>query len=339
NISAAIPIAPIFQQVKIVFTNSIVPNIIYIITAKNFSDCSGNIQTTTQSLQFALPDSIKHGDIIINEILYNPKSFGFDYLEIYNASNKTLDLKDLKIANTDQYGDLATIVQASTNSTIIFPKSYALITEDTAWVKANYFTSNPKVFNEISNLPSFNDDEGTVVLLNDNLDQIDSLHYFSSWQFKLLEVKDGVSLERISFDAATQDSSNWHSAAAVVGFGTPGLINSQVYEESTSTDEISLDNKIFSPDQDGFKDFLVINYLFDKPGYVISIKIFDEHGTIIRDLIRNSTVLQKGIITWDGLTDKSARASVGAYIVYAEIFDLNGKVKHFKETCILAGKK
>ncbi|MEI7669452.1 MAG: lamin tail domain-containing protein, partial [Pseudomonadota bacterium] len=227
SISAAIPIAPQFQEIKIVFDTSIIANIIYTITVDSLSDCSGNIQTTIQSLQFALPDSIKKGDLIINEILYNPKSFGYDYLEIYNNSNKVLDLKDLKIANLDATGAIGTISQTDF-SRIIFPHKYVLISEDTAWVKRNYFSSNDTAFVE-SDLPSFNDDEGTVLLLNNEEEQIDSLQYSAKWQFKLISIKDGVSLERISFDAATQDSSNWHSAAAEAGYGTPGIINSQIY--------------------------------------------------------------------------------------------------------------
>src|SRR5690606_33646247 len=43
-------------------------------------------------------DMPQAGDILINEVLSNPKPGGIDFLEIYNYSNKTIDLSEVSIA-------------------------------------------------------------------------------------------------------------------------------------------------------------------------------------------------------------------------------------------------
>ncbi|MEI9935353.1 MAG: hypothetical protein WDM71_11020 [Ferruginibacter sp.] len=85
----------------------------------------------------------------------------------------------------------------------------------------NTITLNPDAFVTV-NLPSFNDDNGDVIILNMQGEIIDELSYDVGWQFPLIDNPQGVSLERIDYDAPTQSSDNWHSAATSAGYGTPG---------------------------------------------------------------------------------------------------------------------
>ncbi len=56
---------------------------------------------------------------------------------------------------------------------------------------------------------------------------IDELVYNEKWHFKLIDNDEGVALERIDYNAPTQQQDNWHSAASSVGYGTPTYKNSQ----------------------------------------------------------------------------------------------------------------
>ena len=58
----------------------------------------------------------------------------------------------------------------------------------------------------------------------------------------------------------------------------------------------------------------------------------------MRNLQRNALSGLKGFYRWDGLGDKNQKLPVGIYIVYTEIFNLQGKTKKFKTTIVLAKK-
>jgi hypothetical protein len=334
---SVIVVSPLYTQVRLITPLPLQVNTSYTVTINSAKDCKGNITANPTVLTIAIPDTIKPLDIIVNEILYNPVSYGFDYVEIYNRSGKILDLKDLILGGISSTGTL-TKKNVSTITRLLKPGEFAVMCQDTTWLRQNYFTNDYKTFIKLSSLPSYNDDAGTVLLINNAGKTIDSLSYSDDWTFALIEDKNGVALERVSYHAPTNLIDNWHSAAAIVGFGTPGLKNSMAYNEIEVNNEITLDSKVFSPDQDGYQDLLRINYLFDKPGYTCSIRVFDERGTLIRTLINNLTLSQSGFITWDGIDDNSKRAAVGPYAIFIEVFTTDGTVKQYKKTCVLAGR-
>jgi gliding motility-associated-like protein len=157
--------------------------------------------------------------------------------------------------------------------------------------------------------------------------------------YPLLNYVDGVSLERINFESSTNDRNNWHSAAESVGFGTPGVRNSQFTESSPDAeDQIAVEPEIFSPDNDGYNDIVSIKYIFEQPGYNMTVDIYDAHGRLVRKLVNNEYLGTSGAVNWDGIQDDNTKAPVGIYVFYIQIFDLNGNVKHYKKTSVLAAK-
>jgi hypothetical protein len=212
-----------------------------------------------------------------------------------------------------------------------------VLTENPDVVKQQYVAQNPEWFIKMS-LPTLSNTEGVVVLVNPSSQRVDQLHYYENWQFPLLSSDDGVALERISFTAPTQDSLNWHSAATTVGYGTPSYKNSQ-YSEAETGNAITVSPQVFSPDNDGFNDVVNIAYQFDRAGYIANITIYDADGRKIIDLVKNALISESGVFTWNGINDNGEKAKLGIYIIYAEVFDLNGNVKHYRKTCVLAGKK
>jgi len=143
-------------------------------------------------------------------------------------------------------------------------------------------------------------------------------------------------LERIDFDAPTQNSSNWHSAATSVGYGTPTYKNSQYKTEADVKGEITIGPEIVSPDNDGMDDFATIDYAFPEPDYVANITIFDAAGRPVRYLQRSALCGTKDYFRWDGLGEKGQKLPIGIYVVYSEVFNLSGKKKQFKKTIVLA---
>lgn len=276
------------------------------------------------------------GDILISEILFNPRKDGADFLEIYNNTGHAIDVSALSLAIIKK-DSLTSIKRVSKTAYGLAPHSYLVLTTNPDNVKLEYRTENPEAFLKMTSMPAFNDDAGTVVLLADST-RIDQLTYSAKMHFALIRNPEGVSLERVSFSRPTSDPGNFRSAAGTAGFATPGYQNSQLVTEGETTEEISLSSNTFSPDNDGFEDALMIHYHFAEGGKVANIWVFNDRGILVRYLCKNETLGQSGTITWDGLNDDNNRPPLGIYVVYIEIFDLAGHVKKYRKPCVLAAK-
>lgn len=334
NPISAVLTAP--NKVLLTLDQSLESGVNYTLTANGIADVNGN-RSTNQSKNFIFYDiqPVAPGDIILNEILFNPQTGGSDFIELYNLSNKTLNLNGLQIFNAQKTGSTAS--RNITTDFLLLPNSYVAISDNPQDLRTRY---NPPL-NAIllqNNLPSFDDDEGNVTI-RDNGITIDSFDYTDDLHFALLSDKEGVSLERISIKTATQGSNNWHSAAASVGFATPGYQNSQFYESNNAaTSLISLPNKTFSPDGDGFEDFLLMEYHADQAGLTANVRIFDANGRLVKKLIQNELLASNGSFKWDGLLEDQTKARIGIYVIWIELFSADGAVRREKQTCVLAGK-
>jgi hypothetical protein len=68
------------------------------------------------------------------------------------------------------------------------------------------------------------------------------------------------------------------------------------------------------------------------------VTIFDAQGRPVKHLVKNALLSYEGKWTWDGLGEQNQKLPIGTYIVYTEIFNLNGKREQFKNTVVLARK-
>lgn len=338
SITGATAIAPLFNQVQLKTTTALIANTVYTVTASNVKDCRNNTIGSANKARVGLPVDAATGEWIINEILFNPRSNAFDFIEFYNNSNKIFDASKLFIANRNSSGVISSIKVLSAAPYYIFPGDYIVETEDADNLAMQYLVKNPDNVLTISSPPSFSDDEGTVVALNFQGTVVDEVKYKDDWHFKLIDDPEGVSLERIDPAGPSQNETNWHSASSTAGYGTPTYKNSQYKLLNGVNATIGVTPKIFSPDNDGRDDIATIQYEVTEPGYVANITIFDAAGRPIRNLVRNGTLGLKGYWNWDGLDDKGNKLPVGTYIIFTEIFNLQGKKDTFKNTVVLARK-
>jgi hypothetical protein len=319
-------------QLILQFNENLIPSTSYQIQLGPVSDCWLN--DTILIGQFILPEQAQVGDIVINEILANPSNGGQDFIELYNRSSKVIDLKDWQIAN--YYNDTISNLKTITNHFILEPNSYVAISEDTSFLLEHYPASVSGRFIQMD-MPSYNIDSGTVYILY-NSEPIDRVSYSEEWQFPLLDNSDGVSLERILPTGPSNQADNWHSAAEAIGFATPGRINSQFQLEGNS-ESISLSKDVFSPDQDGFEDILVVNYSFSESGLLAKARIFDDFGREVKTLFSNELMGTSGFFTWDGVNAVQAKSPIGIYLLVMEVFSVEGGVILAKKIPFtLAGK-
>lgn len=331
-----VEISSTFSAVTLTFKSEIARGIAHSLSIKKLTDCGGNsLSIPASEVNLFRAKKILKGNLLISEVLFNPRSNGADFVEIYNNTDHSLDLKDLQIANLDIKGNIANIKSISTTSLLLRPKTYWVITSNAENIKQQYFVQNPSHFSQINTLPAFNNEKGTVVLLSDNF-VIDRLDYVAKLHHPLIQNEDGISIERVSFGIETNNPGNFKSAAASVGFATPTYKNSQ--EKNESEDQVELKTKSFSPDGDGFEDLLMLEYQFKENASLATVSIYSDKGILIKKLLKNQTIGTTGSIFWDGFNESGTPAKIGIYVVLFDLFNLNGNTKRFKKTCVLAGK-
>lgn len=330
---------PAMNVVTLVLAQPLQVQTIYNLYVSNMQDCAANAIQDSIGVRFAIPEFPDSNDLIVNEILFYPYDDGVDFVEVYNRSAKVIDLKSLRIANFDTVG-VTPINQKiiAPLGYLIFPGEYLVLTTSPDAVKSDYSTTNPDGFLKVASMPSFNIDAGSVVL-NDTLGNIiDLLIYDEAMHIPLLNSFKGVSLERIAFERSSADRSNWHSAAETVGFATPAYQNSQFDVPVFEDEPFTVEPEIFSPDDDEYNNVLNFNYIFDSPGYIASITIYDARGRTIKKLLTNELLGTSGTVSWDGINDNSEKARIGIYVAFIELFNTSGEQKNYKKSFVLGGK-
>ena len=330
DISTAVFASQSLKEVKLTLIETVAPRQLYTITITNLRDCSGNyIQEAFNSLSFALPELAEAGDLLLNEILFNPRPGGVDFVEIINVSEKYLNLKNWSLANLLE-GVAINNRTISAQDLVIAPGEYTVFTIEGVTIKSQYPNAQEENF-VTSTLPSLNDDNGSIALISNEGILMDHFLYTDDYHTPLLKDKEGVSLERISLTELTNLASNWKSASSVAGFATPGYLNSNSRPETFVDDNaVTIEPEIFSPVIPG-QDFTKINYRFDQGGFVANVKIVDLQGRLIKEIANNETLSIEGFLRWDGDRDDGSKARRGYYFVWMEVFSLEGTIKNFRK--------
>ncbi len=335
-----LPVLPDCSQVDILLHEPLQQGVLYHVEVSNvFTDCAGN-PISNRSARLAVPEVPGTGDLVINEILFNPPDYGARYIELFNHSGQVFDLADLLIASHDTIDDVLTTIRViSENNHLIFPGDYLLLSNDTAAVRRTFLTPDPDAFIELLSMPRMTNAGGIVVLLTKSLNIIDRLVFTEDMHLPLLASVKGVALERLNPGLPSQDASNWHSAASSVGFGTPGYKNSQhmAFEPNTLV-SFSVDSPVFAPDGSGQHDLLLITYSLDEPGYIANVSIFDSRGRMIRRLEQGKLLATSGVIRWDGTDEYGLKSPIGPYVIFIEVFNKYGVVQNHKLTAVVAGR-
>lgn len=332
-----IPRDPLYRTVEILLPQPLDSQTVYTLTIEGAQDCSGN-ETTLQG-RFGIPQSAAAGDILINEILFNTYTGGNDFVEIYNPSNKIINLSELRIGRvfpgTDSIFDDAAL---ALGNRFVLPGQFLCLTADPLNQRDIYMPPDSANFLTISNFPSFPDKEGECIIYREDGLMLDRFSYAESYHFPTLVDENGVSLERISLDRPTQEETNWHSASSSVGYASPGYPNSQAEELSPEDGVVTLERQTVSPDDDGFEDNLPIHYDLPFTGGNARVSIMDSQGRLIRTLKQNTLLgTEPGTFFWDGRDDDNTRADVGIYVVLFEVTRQNtGEKFVYKRACVVA---
>lgn len=328
--------SPQNTNVNLTLNATLQENTLYTLTAKNIADCSGNVLLSAQALLGNLKPA-DSGNVVLNEVLFNPRSGGEDFVEIYNRTDKLISLKNWSLANVDATGKIANIRPIATTDFVLQPKQFLVLCRTASAVQNQYYKSEKANFLEIPSMPSFPDDEGSVILLNETQKVFDQFDYSEKMHHPLVDDKEGVSLEKIDYYKTSTDPTNWQSAASTEGFATPGYANSQVLVNNQES-IFKIEPEVFTPDGDGQDEATKLTFQLDQSAYVANIQIFDVNGRLIRQLAQNQLLGINGSIEWDGKTVNNEVVPVGYYVLLAELFNTNGEKKHYKGKVVVGSR-
>lgn len=302
-------------------------------------NCVGDSVVLMQAMPVSLPEEPVNNDLVINEVLFNPFPGGSDYVEIYNRSPKAISLSGLTLASVSDKAPAPPdtgFCKLDGPCRVLLPGDYALLCDDFNGVDNFYFCRDTKNHIEPEGFPSYSNEKGMVVLFSERMEVIDAFSYHEDMHYPLLNLVEGVSLERLHHDRPSSDRTNWHSASQLSGFGTPGYRNSQFTESGSTGGEVVVEPPVFSPGCNGYRDHADIRYRFSEAGYLASIMLFDASGQMVRHLVNNELLGTEGSYSWDGITDDRMQAPAGMYVVMVELTDIRGKILRYKRTVAVA---
>ena len=274
------------------------------------------------------------GGVVINEIMYDPGIGKSEWLEIFNSSGQSVNLKKWK------YKETVTTITLSDSDLYLNPGDYFIFAKDSS------------IFNSFENLKNLSPGQhlkfsgslslsntGEYISITDSLNNvIDELTYDPAWNNPEFPDTKGISLERINPAFNSKERSNWSSCTDFRG-GTPGLKNSIYTFNQSSNANASVNPNPFSPDGDGFEDFTIIKYKLNSDFSQMRVKVFDIKGRLVRTLSNNQISGREGSIIFNGLGDDDQRLRIGIYILLIEAVDnKSGSVNIIKEPVVIAGK-
>jgi Lamin Tail Domain/CHU_C Type IX secretion signal domain len=296
-------------------------------------DFAGN-RMQKWDFNFGLTEMAEQGDILFNELLFNPLPGDPDYLELFNRSEKIIDASRLQLVSVnDATCDTSEAVTVSDEKRCILPGEYYAFTTDIKKISERYFSTDPDHLFGTGSLPSMTDDKGHLILYNRELDRIDEVFYNEDMHYSLLSSNEGVALEKTMPKNKSEEAANWHSASESSGWGTPGAPNSVFVEMPSTSDKVVFSSSKITPDNDGNEDFLTIMLNLKGNGNVVSVMVFNETGNYVRKIAANLFAGAGASIIWDGTADDGSAVNTGIYIILITLYDDTGKTARWKKVC------
>ena len=185
----------------------------FFIAAVNFTQ-DENASNNNSFFKFTVTERpAAKNEMVVNEIMYTPAIGEPEWIELYNRSDRVFNLKNWKI------GDNTSLSTISTTDFILNPGEYLVVSNNVSI--SDYYQIPSKLI--IKSLPSLGNSGDDVILKSNLGETIDSLKYLATWGGNV----GNKSLERISVDASSIDSTNWKTSISKFR-ASPGKINSVV---------------------------------------------------------------------------------------------------------------
>lgn len=276
-------------------------------------------------------DTIYQEGVLISEILADPKQDGVEFIEIYNNSDRIVNLQSLEITTVNANGKRNRLHRVSDQSEYLYPRRYKVLSKSSETLQEHYPHPDQHAFLTMETFPTLTNTRGAVLVFQ-NEELIDSLFYTADMHDIFIKNPKGVSLERVDFNINTNSSDNFISAAATYDYATPGYENSQAVNADSHSYGVSLLNTKFAPDKD---ETLDLHIGLPRGGKMTNILIFNSLGKQVKKLRTNHRLGTRNTIRWNGTDEQLNILPTGVYYVHTELYDSKGGLETFKATALL----
>ncbi len=306
----------------------------YTLTAKlAVQDCEGNA-LENQNYPFQLPVWAQSGYCLFNEIHYEPTSGCAEFIELVNMQTNSIDLEPMLLLYKRNEEAEWESVKLSNQPAQLTPGDFMVITSDTFRFNDCYSPCSDAKIIALDNFPSLSNEGGYLRLETTEGTIIDQIHYQPEMHFDELASNQGVSLERIHPDVASEEMSNWTSAAYTANYQTAGCPNSQ-HRITSAKSNIEILPKAFTPNNDGHEDQAVISIENERNESSVTIRVFSSSGIPIRTLANNALLGTQNTFIWDGKDKQGELLEAGIYILHIEVYERDKPAKQYRRSCTL----
>ena len=196
--------------------SEMISGVTYQLAVAGIKDIFGNEMSAQQwPVVYYRVESADPDDVVINEFMYNEPDDYSRYVELYNRSDKIIDLAGWKQANNTGTRRILT-----EETTLLHPNEYVVITPDENLL---FFFPGLPIMNVGNRLSALKNGGDSIIIENSDAIVIDSLSYTPDWGGA------GVSLERKSVDVPAYYRENWSESTSSL-LGTPGETNTAVMD-------------------------------------------------------------------------------------------------------------
>ncbi len=311
NISSGDSTALLITEEKI--TNIYLDKGFINISALIHSNKDENSDNDSIAAEYYLP--YPPNSVLINEFLYQPEDNNAEFIEFYNISKDTIDIKGWMI--NDQYNSTGADEIIIKEKMPIPPDSLFVIAMDsTIFLSFPELNGNPLVY--INNYKfNLNNDTDEIIISQPDSSVQDSLRYYSSWHSEWVQFPQNISLEKKYNNDNSNLPQNWASSTATKG-STPLSINSTELPKPNSIKISAKPNPFSRIVENNTK--INLELPFDQQ--LIKAYIFTPDGILVRKLADDKTVPSFTELIWNGINDDGYNLQIGPYVLLVEAADM-----------------
>ena len=259
---------------------------------------SDSLITTVGNIISSYKYSYNHTRIDFNEILFHNFSGNPDYIEFVNNDTSALFLDQfvLNIYHENGLGIKQQFPLKNTNRWLLMPSEYMCFTSEKSKILDQFPNSNKHLIIEKSGFPNFMSESGElgIIHLNARPTEVSQLNYNSKMHSEFYSETSGISLEKLNEILPSCEINSWNSATQTSNYGTPGIENSMKIHLTN----FKLNNH-FSIRKNTLNgnELLILDYSFNKPGYILNASIYNKNGFLLSNCIQNLRISNEGFVS------------------------------------------